>query len=231
MLAAGFDAAPAARTDHPQLDSEPRRSVDRPRDVLARLERADREHVVAIRTRPLGRERRVDGVRDDADLLGRDPEHCFELGGCELGDREYAPCRPQDARYDTATVFARPARECRRVAEYRDVVNRDDERRARVHRPAVRRAMEDVRAACPQGQDVGIPRKVEPERARGSAREALHAVDLHVALHSRKQRLQIAGGSSTRLREWRHVDGDLHRTASHAARCAPPLAAQVNGAA
>ena len=39
--------APAPRARDPQLEAEPARGVDQPRQVLPRLERPDREHVVA----------------------------------------------------------------------------------------------------------------------------------------------------------------------------------------
>src|SRR5581483_5860091 len=70
------DAAPAARAHDAEL------SVDRgrdPREVLARLERPDGEHVVALLLRPLGREDLGDGVRHDPDLRLRHAEQVDEL--------------------------------------------------------------------------------------------------------------------------------------------------------
>ena len=43
-----LDAAPAARADDPQLETRTARTLRQPREVLARLERPDREDVVAV---------------------------------------------------------------------------------------------------------------------------------------------------------------------------------------
>ena len=59
-------------------------------EVLARLERPDREHVVALGARPVGREHVLDGVRHDPDLRRRDAEQLDQLALRELGDGDHA---------------------------------------------------------------------------------------------------------------------------------------------
>ena len=107
--AARVDAAPAARADDAQLDAGPRGRVDRAREILARLERADGEHVVALRPRAVGREGVVDGVRDDGDLLARHAEELDELGGGELGDGDHA-CAARRTRGTTRGTYMRVQR-------------------------------------------------------------------------------------------------------------------------
>ena len=75
-------AAPATRSSTPAS----RAASTAGTEVLARLERPDREDVVALRDRPVGREDRVDAVRDDADPLDGHVEQLDELVAGERGD-------------------------------------------------------------------------------------------------------------------------------------------------
>src|SRR5258706_11772629 len=92
MPALRLDTAPAPRADDAKLDAGLRRRGNRAREILARLERSDRERVIAFRTRPFGREDVVDRVRRDDDLVTRDPEHLHKLRRGVLRDCEHA-CR------------------------------------------------------------------------------------------------------------------------------------------
>jgi hypothetical protein len=61
--------------------------LDEALEVLARLQRSDREHVLALCRRPVARELVVDAVRDDPDLVVRHPQQLDELATRELGRR------------------------------------------------------------------------------------------------------------------------------------------------
>src|SRR5207245_9471864 len=85
--AVGANAAPAARPgDTKPHAGAPRRLFD-PSQVLAGLERADGEHVLALCPRPLGAERLADSDRDDADLLLGNAQQLDELAPRELRGR------------------------------------------------------------------------------------------------------------------------------------------------
>src|SRR6185369_754209 len=68
-VAGELDAAPAGVADDAQLGAGTARGLGDPGKVLARLERPDREHVVALGAVALRREGRVDAVRDDPHAL------------------------------------------------------------------------------------------------------------------------------------------------------------------
>ncbi len=70
--AVDLHASPATSADDAQLDACLAGSLDGATEILARLERRDREDVVALRARALGREDGVDAVRNDTNPLGRD---------------------------------------------------------------------------------------------------------------------------------------------------------------
>src|SRR4051794_27978960 len=82
VLAARLDAAPARRTDDAQLAAADR--IDRALEVLSRLERADGEHVVALRARPFAREDRIDARIGDVDPPSRDAERTGDVIAGEL---------------------------------------------------------------------------------------------------------------------------------------------------
>src|SRR5207245_254923 len=73
-----LDTAPAARTDHAQLDLEALRGGREALEVLAGLERPDCEHEVALGSAAVRREDGGDGVRDDADALLVDAQQLDE---------------------------------------------------------------------------------------------------------------------------------------------------------
>src|SRR5207245_7344188 len=103
-----LDTAPAARTDHAQLDLEALRGGREALEVLAGLERPDCEHEVALGSAAVRREDGGDGVRDDADALLVDAQQLDELPLRELGDRNHTPRGADDPRHERATVRARP---------------------------------------------------------------------------------------------------------------------------
>ena len=92
-----FDAAPAPCADDTQLDADAGRGVGDAPEVLTRLERRDREHVVALGGRALGREDRFDRVPDHDDAFLGDAEQLHRLALGELGDGEDPVRRPRDA--------------------------------------------------------------------------------------------------------------------------------------
>src|SRR5205085_3138145 len=98
------NAAPAPRTDHAQLAVD---GCGDARQVLARLERADGEHVVAVGLRPDGREDVVDGVRHDTDLRRRHGEQLDELALRELRYGDQPRGGTDDTRHGEMRVRAR----------------------------------------------------------------------------------------------------------------------------
>ena len=97
---AGYlDPTPARRPHDPQLDARPLRRLDRAAEVLARLERSHREHVVARRPRPRLGEDGLEPVRDDANPLDGNVEQLDELVTRERrdGDDRVGASRPRGA--------------------------------------------------------------------------------------------------------------------------------------
>src|SRR6202007_1141722 len=78
-------STPASRADDAQLDPETLRGRDRILEVLARLERPDREEVLALRAPAVGRERRVDAGVRDVNAGAVDTECRRDVGTRELG--------------------------------------------------------------------------------------------------------------------------------------------------
>src|SRR5207249_11069306 len=75
VRAAWLDSTPATGPDDAQLDPGVRGGVDRPGEILARLERADCEHVLALGGGTFRDEDVVDGVGHDPDRLARYAKH------------------------------------------------------------------------------------------------------------------------------------------------------------
>src|SRR5204862_1622660 len=88
---ADLDAAPAGGTDDAQLHVVASCGLDEAAEVLARLECAHGEDVLAFCGRTVARELVVDAVRDDTDLLVRDVQELAELPARELGDGDDTP--------------------------------------------------------------------------------------------------------------------------------------------
>src|SRR5439155_13028554 len=125
-----LDVAPPARADDAKLaavESGLLKALDETAEILSRLERRDREYVIALGGVAGGRERRPDGVRDHPDLRFRDPEQVDELASSELGDRNHALCGPRDAREQCPAVPPRPGVERLRVPQDGEVVKRYDQ--------------------------------------------------------------------------------------------------------
>src|SRR5207244_7464911 len=89
-----LDPAPAASADDAQLGVGAPDGFDQTIEVLARLERADREHVLPLLRRALLRELVLDRVRDDMDPFLGDAEQLRQLASRELGHGNQLPRRP-----------------------------------------------------------------------------------------------------------------------------------------
>src|SRR5262249_46701366 len=151
--------------------------------VLARLERSDREHVVAVRRRAVACERAVDSVRYHADLLFGNTKHVDELALRELRHGNHDLRAPKNARHDAWAVPARPAVEGVGMPEHREVVHRDDEWSGVDDGAAIRRTVEDVQSARAPRQRDRIPQRVTREvpRPRVAAEGELAHVDVVAA--------------------------------------------------
>src|SRR5262249_10700359 len=101
--------APAARAGDAGLDVGAPRGASETREVLARLERADREYVVAVRSLAVRRERLAGRVRNDADARLLDPEDVDDLPLRELADGDHSVRAAHDAGDRHARVRPRPA--------------------------------------------------------------------------------------------------------------------------
>ena len=121
-----LDASPPTCADDPQLDSGLTRGVHGSGEVLPRLERCDREHVVAVGARAVRAEHGVDAVWDHADPLGRDACEIDRLAAAELGDGDDRIGSVKHAPQAGAAVEPMPARERLGRAEDREVVHRQD---------------------------------------------------------------------------------------------------------
>ena len=121
----------ARYADDPQLASVQAgapEALDQPGKVLARLQRSDGEHVIAVGRLANGRERLADAHRDHPDLFLSDAEDVHELLRRELRDRDHAVGAAHDPGEDAAAVLPRPHVERLRVPQDGEVVDRDDER-------------------------------------------------------------------------------------------------------
>ena len=211
-----LDPTPARRSHDPQLDARPLRRLDRAAEVLARLERSHREHVVSRRLRPRLGEHRLEPVRDDVDALGGNVEQLDELVARERrdGDDRVGALDPVAER--DATRVPVPGREGLGVPEQGAVVDRDDHRKLRAQRPAHRRAMEHVRRPRLVGDAERVPREVADDGRRAPVTVEADRQDLELrpALESAREALHDAGRAGARLGERGDVERDLHRAAS-----------------
>jgi hypothetical protein len=141
-----------------------------------------------------------------------DAEQLHELAPRELRHRDHVPRSVEDVWDDPRAVDPRPAVERARVAEDREVVNRDDGRHGRAERAAVRRAVEDVGAAGAPRQPERVPERVPDEcrRAAGSAERHAPHVDVVTPFELAQQAVEVARCPRRRLGEGRRVDRDPH---------------------
>ena len=220
--AVDLDTSPPACAHHAQLDPGLARRVDGALEVLSRLERRDREDVVAVRARAVRAEDGIDAVRDDANPLGGNPGQLDRLVATELGDRDDRVGRPQDADETGAAVEPVPAWEDLRRAEDREVVHREHRRHARGDGAAERRAVQDVERAgtAPEADRVphGIARHAR--RSAGPAERQELEVEPRSVTERAEEPAHVPRRSRARLHERRGVDPDLHCSSRAAARTA-----------
>ena len=205
-----------SRAGDPQLDIRKPRGLDGGGEVLPRLERADGKDVVAVDGWALRGEDGVDAVRDDADPLDRDPQQFDELVARERRDRDdRVRCAHARAQRESAGRPV-PARECLRMAENREIVDGDDERRPRRDGSAERRAVEDVDVRGGVAEAERVPERVasqcrEPSRA---ARRQADELEPRPSFELAEEPEHVACGSGARLHERCRVDRDPHLPAA-----------------
>ena len=220
--AVDLDTSPPACAHDAQLEPGLARSIDDALEVLPRLERRDREDVVAVRARAVRTEDGIDAVRHDANPLGGNPGQLDRLVATELGDRDDRVGCPQDTDETSATVEPVPAREDLGRAEDREVVHGEDRRHARGDGAAERRAVQDVERAGTTPETDRVPHGI-PRHARRSARPA-ERQELEVEPRSitkcAEEPAHVPRRSRARLHERRGVDPDLHCSSRAAARTA-----------
>ena len=210
--AGNLDAAPAGRADDPQLDVGEPRGLDGPGKVLARLEGAHGEHVVAGSGRPVGAEHGLDTVGNDADPLCRDVEELDQLVTGEGRDGDHRIGVPGSVAKRHATRVPMPGRERIGVPEQGAVVDRDDDRQACAERPAHRRAVKHVGRTGLVGNAERVPSKVANDGRRTPMTVEADPLDLELrpALDRAQEALHDAGGAGPRLGERSDIEGDLH---------------------
>src|SRR5205085_6447513 len=113
-------------------------------EVLAWLERRDRQHVIAVRRIALRLKGLGNSVWNHANLLLGDVEQLEEFAARELGDGDQPPRSLRHPRQRLPAVRSCPAVEGLRMAEHREVVKRDDKWHSRAKRSPVRGAVENV---------------------------------------------------------------------------------------
>jgi hypothetical protein len=91
-------------------------------------------------------------MRDYPYPLLNDAQQLDRLACRELRDRDYPRRRPRQAPQQQPAVAARPSVECLGVAEHREVVNGDDERRGGEQRAAVAGEVQHVVLPAREGQ-------------------------------------------------------------------------------
>ena len=178
--------SPSPRAHDTQLDTRLTGRVDGAAEVLARLESRDRQHVVAVRAWAVGREGRVDSVRDHPHAVGG---HVHERGHLASGELRHCDDHvggPQHPLEPGAAVEPVPAGEGLRGAQDREVVHRDDRRDRRAERPAEGRAVQDVQRASAASEADRVP--------DGVADDARHAP---VDLRTREARGRSPDGRAT----------------------------------
>src|SRR5439155_12127857 len=186
-LAGGLDGAPAAGPGH----EEPRpvqagtlEGPHEPVEVLARLEGADGEDVVAVRRLSLRLERRADWSWDDTHLVIWDVEQDDQFASREFRDGDHPGGGPGHARQQRAAVGARPAVEGPRVPQHGEIVDRDDEWDSRSDGRALRGAVEHVGAVPPgPGRQRGyVPADVANGHERAAVARERVAAQLEIGL-------------------------------------------------
>ena len=205
-------ASPPARAHDTQLDAGLAGGVDGACEVLTRLERRDREHVVAIRARAVRREEHVDSVRNDPDALRGYVRERGHLASRELGHRDDRIGGLQHPLEPRAPIEAVPARKRLGCAQDREVVHRDDRGHGEADRAPERRAVEDVQPTRPPPQTERVPDAV-PNDTRdpsGSPERQELELDPGSVAQRTQEPANDARGSRTRLDERRRVDADSH---------------------
>ena len=219
--AVGGDVAPSGGSRDAELDAGEPCRLDRGGEVLPRLERADGEHVVALRGRPVRREDRVDAVRDDPDPLDRDvraastsssrvnaetatiasaartPAAQRKGPGHAVPARERAPgAAARRASWTVTTSGARGETGARNVVQWRTSTRAE----ARPSRKGYQSASRRTLASRP------VPPAARPTSSRPGP-----------ALERAEQAEHVARSPCARLDERRRVDRDPHDAALRSA--------------
>src|SRR5439155_11852234 len=186
-LAGRLDGAPAARlvvAEPHHVEAGTLEGPHEPVEVLARLEGADGEDVVAVRRLSLRLERRADCIWDDTHLVIWDVEQVDQFASREFRDGDHPGGGPGHARQQRAAVGARPAVEGPRVAQHGEVVDRDDEWDRRAERRALRGTVEHVDAVSPgPGRQRGeVPAEVANRHERAAVARERVAAQLEIGL-------------------------------------------------
>jgi len=197
-----LDSAPPARADDTQLTVD---SLCDAREVLARLECPDREHIVAVCPATVRDKDLFHRVRHDPNLLRRDVQQRHDLVLRELRDGDHPRCGAKHARDGEPRIRCGPAVEPFRVPQDGDVVDGDHERPSCTERSAKRRTVQEVRV--PRRMQPRIPEEVGGQRAQPRGRRERHLDRVQMLT----QRADIARGAGTGLVQRRRVERYANR--------------------